>query len=79
MTAYQHEVTLGVKHAGADGFVPVVEADHVEADRLRYGQEERQHPDRHDLKDGQQRDAHSLNSAPGCHGSVPASPGATDG
>lgn len=72
MTAYQHEAILGVKHAGAEGFVPVVEADHVETDGLRYRQEERQHPDRQDLNDGQRRDAHSLNSAPGCHGSVPA-------
>lgn len=71
MTAYLHEVALGVKHAGAYGLVPVVEADHVEADSLRYSQEECQHPNRHDLNDCQQRDAHSLNSAPGCHSPVP--------
>lgn len=40
MIAYHHEVTLGLKHAGAYGFVPVVEGDHVEADGLRYCQEE---------------------------------------
>lgn len=71
MIAYQHEVTLGVEHAGAQGLVPVVEADYVEANRLRYSQEECQHPNRHNFYDCQQRDAHSLNSAPGCHGPVP--------
>lgn len=55
--------------------VPVAEMDNVEADRLRYGQEEGQHPDGQDLKDGQQRDAHSLNPAPGRHGPVPVEGG----
>lgn len=40
MNAYQHEVSLGVKHAGAYSFVPVVEADHVKADSLWYCQDE---------------------------------------
>lgn len=71
MTAYHHEVALGVKHAGAYGLVPVVEADHVKANSLRYCQEKWQHPNRHDLNDCQQRDAHSLNSAPGRHSPVP--------
>lgn len=71
MTAYLHEVVLGVKHAGAYGLVPVVEADHVKANSLRYCQEKWQHPNRHNLKDCQQRDAHSLNSAPGCHSPEP--------
>lgn len=71
MIAYHHEVTLGLKHAGAYGFVPVVEGDHVEADGLRYCQEEWQRPNGHDLDDGKHRDTHSLDSAPGGHGPVP--------
>lgn len=71
MKAYHHEVRLGVQHAGSDGFVPVVEADHVESDRLRYRQDERHHPDGHDFEDCEQRDADSLHSAPGRDGSVP--------
>lgn len=71
MATYQHEVTLRVEHAGAKSLVPVAEDDDVEADRLRYGQKKGQHPDGHDLKDGQQRDAHPLNPAPGCYSPVP--------
>ena len=72
MMAYLHEVILGVEHAGAYGFVvPVGEGDHVETDGLGDCQEERQQPNGHDLYDGEQRDAHALNSAPGGHGSVP--------
>lgn len=71
MTAYQHEVTLGFKHAGDHGYVAVFEVDHVEADSFRYCQDEGQHPNSCNLNDCQQRDAHSLNSAPGGHGSVP--------
>lgn len=72
VVAYQHEFTLGVQHAGAHGLVPVVEDDDVEPDGLRHGEEERQHPDGHDLHHGHHGDPHPLNSAPGRHGSVPA-------
>lgn len=71
MTAYPHEVILGVKHAGAYWLVPVVEADYVKAYSLRYSQEKWQQPNRHNLNDCQQGDAHSLNSAPRCHSPVP--------
>lgn len=40
MTAYLHEVTLGVKHAGDNGYVAVFEGDHVEADSFWYCQDE---------------------------------------
>lgn len=69
--AYQHEVTLGVQHAGAYGLVLVVEGDDVKSDGLRHGQDDRQDPNGGDLHHGQQRDAHPLNPAPGRHGSVP--------
>lgn len=66
-----HEVRLWVKHAGAHGFILVGEGDHVENNSLRYCQDERQPPNSYNLHDCKQRDAHSLNSAPGCHSSVP--------
>ena len=69
--AYHHEASLCFKHAGAFGLVPVVEVDHVETDSLRYCKEERQQPNSRDLYDCEQRDAHSLNSAPGGHRPVP--------
>lgn len=69
--AYIHEIALWIKHASAQGGVAEVEGDHVETNGLRHGQDERQHPNGHDLDDGEERDAHSLHSAPGCYGSVP--------
>ena len=69
--AYQHEFALGVEHAGAHGFVPVVKDDDVESDGLWHGEEERQHPNGHDLHHCQHGDSHPLNSAPGGHSSVP--------
>lgn len=51
--------------------VPVVEGDDVESDGLRHGEDDRQHPNGHDLHHCQQGDAHPLNSAPGRHSSVP--------
>lgn len=71
MTTHFHEVSFGVKHAGAYGLVPVAEGDHVEDDRLGYGQDERHQPNGHDLDDGEQGDAHPLHPAPGRHGPVP--------
>lgn len=68
---YLHEVTFGVEHTGVYGFIAVVECDNVKADGLRYSQDEWQHPDRHDLNDGKERNAHSLYSAPRGHSPVP--------
>lgn len=65
------EGSRGVKYAGAQGFVPVVEADHVECDSLRYRQDERQNPNRNNDKDCDQRNADTLHSAPRGHSSVP--------
>lgn len=69
--AYPHEVILWVKHASVHGGVVVVEGDHVKTDSLRYCQDQRQYPNGHNLDDGEERDAHSLHSAPGCHCPVP--------
>lgn len=71
MTAYPCEGSRGVKYAGAQGFVPVVEADHVECDSLRYRQDEWQNPNRNNDKDCGPRNADTLHSAPGGHSSVP--------
>lgn len=70
-----HRRTFGVEHAGAKRLVPVVEADDVEADGLGHGEHEGQHPYGQDLKDGQQRDAHPLDSAPRGHRPVPVKDG----
>lgn len=72
---YFHHWTTGVEHAGAKRLVPVLEADDVEADGLGYGEEEGQHPYGPDLEDGQQGDAHPLDSAPGGYGPVPVEDG----
>lgn len=73
MTAYQHQVRFGVEHARVHGCIPVVEGDYVEDDSLWYCQDEWQHPNRNNLNDCEERDAHSLYPAPGGHGPVPVS------
>lgn len=74
-TYLHHLYALGVEHAGAKRLVPVFELDNVEGDGLGHGEDEGQHPYEHDLKDGQQGDAHPLDSAPGGHGPVPVEDG----
>lgn len=76
LTYFQCLIALGVEHAGVKRLVPVLEADHVEADGLGDGQDEGQHPYAQDLQDGQRGDAHPLDSAPGRHGPVPVVDGA---
>lgn len=73
---YLHRLhALGVEHAGANRLVPVFELDDVEADGLGHGEDEGQQPYGRDLEDGQQGDAHPLDSAPGGHGPVPVEDG----
>lgn len=67
----QHEVRLWSEHAGVESLVSVRERDNVKTNGLWDGEEEREDPDRHDLKDSEGRDAHPLHPAPGSHRTIP--------